>query len=76
MLNIMGKNVLLDKSDVLYCRTFSKDSINEDWEVASGEWWIEDGWLIGRNNNNSGGIIYSKKSYICSTSILQFNGTC
>jgi len=63
MLNVMGKNILLDRSEILYNRPFSEESIAEDWEIASGSWWIEDGWLTGKIKENAGGIIYSKASY-------------
>lgn len=63
MFNIMGKKILLDKSEILYNRPFSDDSIKEDWDIATGEWRVENGWLAGKNIINGGGIIYSKNTY-------------
>ena len=63
MLNIMGKEIILDKSKILYDRPFSEQSINEDWEVATGEWWLEKDWLTGRFYGNGGGYIYSKGNF-------------
>ncbi|MEA4889142.1 MAG: hypothetical protein VB070_06735 [Clostridiaceae bacterium] len=63
MLDIMGKRILANQSQILYDRPFSRESLNEDWAVADGEWWIEDGWLTGRIYENRGGFIYTKNNY-------------
>lgn len=60
MLSIFEKNILPERSQLLYDKPFCKESLAEDWEVASGEWWLDDGWLTGRIRSNSGGLIYSK----------------
>ncbi len=73
MLDIMGKRILADQSQILYDRPFSRESMNEDWAVAAGEWWIEDGWLTGRIYENSGGFIYTRNNY-AGDIILDFYG--
>ena len=63
MLNIIGKKILLNKSEVLFDKPFSMQSLKEDWDIASGEWWIDNGWLNGRIRENKGGMIYSRNNY-------------
>lgn len=63
MLNIMGKRILPDKSELLFDKPFSTQSLKENWDIASGEWWIDNGWLTGRNRENGGGLIYSRGNY-------------
>jgi hypothetical protein len=63
MLKISGKKILLEESHIMYNKPFSAVTLSDDWEIATGEWWMEDGWLTGRINKNGGGLIYSKSSY-------------
>lgn len=72
-MDIMGKRVLPDKSRLLYDKPFSIESLEEDWDIASGEWWIDDGWLTGRIRENAGGLIYSRNNY-AGDIMLDFSG--
>ena len=60
MLYIMKKLIDVDNSDVMYNRTFSEESLKADWKVYGGEWWLEDGWLNGKNPENAPGMIVCK----------------
>ena len=67
------KTIDLNQCEVLYNRPFSETSLQEDFEAASGHWYIDtDGWLTGIYRENGGGLIYSKKSYDCDT-IMEFD---
>lgn len=63
MLNVMGKKILIDESKLLYDRAFTTESLKADWEVATGEWWLDNEWLTGRIRENGGGYIYNKGNY-------------
>lgn len=73
VMDIMGKKILLDKSELLYDKPFSAGNLNEDWDIATGEWWVDDGWLTGRIRENGGGLIYSRNNYT-SDILLDFSG--
>lgn len=60
MLKIMRKLIDVESSSLLAKFDFHNDDLNDRWHIYSGEWWIEDGWLTGRNPENAPGMIVSK----------------
>lgn len=62
-LRIMEKEIDVDGSKVLYNKPFTPQSLEENWEAASGEWWLDGEWLTGKNPGNFGGMIYSRQGY-------------
>lgn len=61
---ITGRRIVPGKSRILYDRPFTPESLEADFEAASGEWRVEaDGWLTGAIRRNGGGILYSRASY-------------
>ena len=62
-MQLMKKQIDLDRLPVLYSRAFSEESLREDFEVRGGEWGLEDGWLTGRNRGNFPGMIISKQDF-------------
>jgi len=63
MLKIIRKRIDVERSPLLAEDHFQSDDVNERWTVCSGEWWIEDGWLTGKNPDNAPGMIISKDDY-------------
>lgn len=63
MLSILNKNILMDKSPILYQETFTKDVVDKYWKIYSGDWSIEGEWLTGKNPDDSAGFIISKEKY-------------
>ncbi len=61
-IKLLGKKVVWNKSPVLL-----KYSPGEDWkdywDIKSGNWSCEGGYLIGDEPGNFGGILFSKKYY-------------
>ena len=61
-IHLLGKKILFDKSKVLL-----DYKPNTDWldyfEPKSGEWKCEDGALIGIENGNKGGILFTRDYY-------------
>lgn len=59
---LLGKKILSDKSPVIF-----KYSPDEDWEKfwtpKSGMWKYEDGYLIGEEKGNFGGILFSNERF-------------
>lgn len=59
---LLGKKIIFDKSPVVF--SYSPDSDWEKyWEIKSGNWSCEDGYLIGDEPGNFGGILFSKEYY-------------
>ena len=61
---IAGKNLLLDESEVLYEQSeYTMEKLLEAFDIKSGEWYVEDGWVVGKNPQMNPGMIVSKKDY-------------
>ncbi|MFN8464083.1 MAG: hypothetical protein U0X20_00970 [Caldilineaceae bacterium] len=59
MLRIIGKEIDLDQSPVLYSEPVSAAMFARDWKIRSGEWWVDGDWINGRNPHNNPGMIVS-----------------
>jgi len=63
-LTLAGIDVHWGSSEVLYSRDeFTEEIFNEEFEIMSGEWYVEDGWIVGKNPNPCPGMIISKADY-------------
>lgn len=59
---LLGKKIISDKSEILF--KYSPDNDWEQyWDVMTGKWYVENGYLIGSEPGNFGGILMSKKWY-------------
>ncbi len=59
---LLGKRILVDKSKVLL--SYQPDENFRDiWDVKLGTWYYEDGYLIGSEPENRGGILLSKQRF-------------
>jgi len=64
MIQLMKKQVFPETLEVLYDRPFSKESLEEDFEIKGGKWYVdEEGWLVGENRENCAGMVISKADY-------------
>lgn len=61
-IHLMGKKVLFDESEILF--SYKPD---ENWadlfDVKTGNWYYEDGAIIGFEPGNFGGILFTKQSF-------------
>lgn len=63
-LHLAGMDVFLDDSEVIYeQKEFTKEILERDFDVKSGEWYIEDGWVVGKNPESCPGMLVSKSDY-------------
>lgn len=61
---LVGHDVHLDKSEILYeCKEFTDEILKRDFDVKSGEWYVEDGWVVGKQPKVDSGILLSKADY-------------
>ena len=59
---LLGKKIKADKSPVIFSYNPGDDWLDH-WEVKSGSWKCENGYLIGEEPGNFGGILFSKQAY-------------
>lgn len=61
-IKLLGKKILMDQSPVLF--SYQPDESWRDfWEPKSGTWSYENGYLIGEEKGNFGGILFSKEAF-------------
>lgn len=61
-LRLLGKKVHLDRSELLLQYTPGEDWLDH-WTPMNGHWECKDGWLIGTEPGNFGGILFSKQRF-------------
>jgi len=61
-LMLMDRKVNLDQSRLLLHYDPAEDWL-EYWTPMSGQWDCKDGWLLGSEPRNRGGILFSKEKY-------------
>ena len=42
---------------------FSEESFNDNFIIKSGDWYVENGWVVGKNPEMCPGMIVSKKDF-------------
>ena len=71
-LHLFGKKILIDKSPVLM--SYHPDGNWRDFfTVMGGSWTQKDGWLIGTESGNKGGILFTRESYDVNV-MMRFRG--
>jgi len=63
MLNLMRKAIDLDRSPLLWQATFTPELLEKEWQIRSGIWRVEDGWLTGKNPLNEPGMIIARDDF-------------
>lgn len=59
---LLGKKIITDKSELLL--DYKPDeNWRQFWQVMGGDWEYRDGWLIGKETGNNGGILFSKQEF-------------
>lgn len=59
----MRKVIDLENSPVIYDEVITEEVFHRDWNAYHGSWWIEQGWLTGKNPNNYPAMVVSKKDF-------------
>ncbi len=59
---LIGKRILSQSSPVVLS-SFPDETWQKDWEIKGGTWKYEDGYLIGSEPDNKGGILLSRKYF-------------
>ena len=59
---LLGKKIVSDKSPVIF-KYNPDENWEKFWEIKSGDWKYENGYLIGEEPGNLGGILFSKERF-------------
>lgn len=61
---LAGINVFLNESELLYEQSeFTDEQFKKDFEIKCGEWYTENGWIVGKNPECCPGMIVSKADF-------------
>lgn len=59
---LLGKRIVPDKSEILLSGT-NESNWTEKWQVMGGKWSFENGFLVGEELGNRGGILFTRDRY-------------
>ena len=59
---LLGKKIFVDRSPVVFSYT-PDENFRDVFDVKGGDWRYEDGWLIGSEPENKGGILLTKQYF-------------
>lgn len=59
---LMHKIIDPDNMEILYNEPFTPETFARDFEVRDGNWYVEDGWLIGESRKNFASMALLKQS--------------
>ena len=62
-LELMKKEIVLSSCPVLFDDEITAESLAKNWTVHHSEWWLEDGWLHGKNPGNHPGMLILNKDF-------------
>ena len=64
MLQLMKKRIYPENMETLLSvEKFTEEIVNESFDVKGGEWYVEDGWLVGENRNCTADMIVTKDKF-------------
>jgi len=64
MIRLMRYLVDSENLPILYDTPVSEEMLANDFEIKGGKWYVEDGWLVGENRQNSAAMVMSKDEYL------------
>ncbi len=59
---LMGKKIFFDKSKLIL-KSCPDENWQKDWMPMGGEWKCENGYLIGKETGNKGGILFTREHF-------------
>ncbi len=61
---LAGIDVFLNESELVYEQNeFTDEQFKKDFEIKCGEWYTENGWIVGKNPDCCPGMIVSKADF-------------
>ena len=62
-MQLMKKIIDPDTMEILYDAPFTKENFARDFEIRDGNWYVEDGWLIGESRKNFASMAILKENF-------------
>lgn len=62
-LELMRKEIILSSCPILFEDEITSESLAKNWTTHHSEWWLEDGWLHGKNPGNHPGMVILNKDF-------------
>lgn len=62
-IELMKKKILIDQSKVLYHKEEFSGADLDDFTIHHSNWWVENGWLTGKNPGNYPGMAILKEDF-------------
>lgn len=62
-MKLMHKEIDIDNFEILYDVPFTQESFERDFEVRDGNWYVENGFLIGESRKNFASMVIMKESF-------------
>lgn len=63
-MKLMGIDIGPANTEVLFSQDeFDEAALHENFDIKTGEWYVEDGWVVGKNPKMNPGMIVSKNDY-------------
>ncbi len=63
-IQLAWSDILLDKSEILYSQDdFTDDDLAREFDIKTGTWYTENGWIVGKNPEMNPGMIVSKRDF-------------
>jgi hypothetical protein len=59
----MKKEIDLVQSKILFNKPITQADLKYEWDIYHSEWWVEDGWLTGKNPGNHPGMAVLKQDF-------------
>lgn len=65
MIKLRRKAVYPERLDILYDTPFTSDSLERDFDIKDGKWYVDgEGWLVGENPDSSAAMVMTKGDYL------------
>jgi len=72
-IQLISKEIDVVNSEVLFDKLITDDHLKTDWETHNCLWTVENGWLTGKNHEESAGMAFLKQDFPGNI-LLEFEG--
>ena len=63
IIELMRKEITISSCPVIFEEEITAESLAKDWTVHHSEWWVEDGWLYGKNPGTHPGMVILNRDF-------------
>jgi len=63
MIHLMHRMIDPETMPILYAEPFTRESFARDFEVRDGNWYVDNGWLIGESRRNFASMAIMRESF-------------